>query len=107
MLSINLDDVMNVLSSISTYLIAIAVIAMFAIVGIFDTAANWGKAYGNVSVAGMDVSGKTEEEIATLLQDAYAQRVSHAQVTVFADEEAKRNSKNCAISSHFFAMPIP
>ena len=67
---------------------------MFAIVGIFDTASNWGKAYGNVSVAGMDVSGKTEEEIAALLQDQYAQRISHAQVTIFADEEAKKNGKN-------------
>lgn len=82
------------IASSKVALIVIAVIAMFAIVGIFDTASNWGKAYGNVSVAGMDVSGKTEEEIAALLQDQYAQRISHAQVTIFADEEAKKNGKN-------------
>ena len=68
-------------------LAAIAIVAVIALVGVFDMAANSGKAFGNVSVNGMNVSGMTSEQIQEMLREEFTPRVSHAQVTIYASDE--------------------
>ena len=74
-------------------MIAIVVIAALAVIGVFDTAANWGKAYGNVTINGIEVGGMTSDEMHDTLKSEFGPRVSHAQVTVYADEDAKRRAE--------------
>ena len=71
-----------------------AVIVLFIVVGIWDTASNWGKAYGNVSVAGIDVSGMNEQEIQDTLKEAIWPKVSETDVTVFSSADARESSKD-------------
>ena len=65
----------------------IAVIVVVALVGVFDMASNAGKAFGNVSVNGINVSGMTKEQIQDVLREEYAPRVSHSQITIYASDE--------------------
>lgn len=53
-----------------------------------DFGLNVGKAYPGVRVGEVDASGKTAEEIAALLEEAYAPRLESGSVTVYASEEA-------------------
>ena len=71
--------------------VIVLVIAALLVVGIVDTAANWGKAYGNVTVNGVDVGGMTSEQIDEVLKNQFAQRVSHSQVKIYASEKAQQN----------------
>ena len=69
--------------------IVVIVLIVLAIGGIVDGASNFNKAYGNVTVNGIDVGGMTAEEIDSTLRSSLAQPVSHAQVKVYASEKAK------------------
>lgn len=69
-------------------MVLIAVAMAFFVVAVFDTVSNWGKAYGNVSVNGIDVGGMTSGEIQRTLKEEFGPRVSHAQVTIYASDEA-------------------
>jgi len=71
-------------------LVMIIVVLVLVVVGVFDGISNWGKVYGNVSVNGMNVSGMTSDEVVDALKAEYGTRVSHAQVTIYANEEAQR-----------------
>lgn len=70
--------------------IAALVVVVLLAGGIADTFANWGKTYGNVYVAGVDVGGLTPEQVDEKLRNELATQVTHAQVKVFASEDAKR-----------------
>ena len=74
-------------------MISLAVIVALVVVGVFDTAANWGKAYGNVTINGISVGGMTADEMRDALKAELGPRVSHAQVTVYADEESMKRAK--------------
>ena len=66
-----------------------AVIAALIVLVLFDTFANYGKAYGNVSVGGKSVAGLTEEEIRSKLQTDYGDKISGAEVRIYASDSAK------------------
>ena len=66
----------------------VAVMLVLAVGGIGDAIAYWEKAYGNVSVNGIDVGGMTKQEIVDTLDAAYTTKARDAQVTVYASEEA-------------------
>lgn len=70
--------------------IVVAVIVVLLVVGGVDSIANMGKAYGNVTVAGIDVGGMTTEEIEATLREELVPRVSHSQVKVYASQDAQR-----------------
>ena len=88
------DDFIQRLTSSRIAIVAIAIVAVLVVVGAFDAVANWGKAYGNVSINGVDVGGMTSEQIVETLKSEYGQRVSHARVTIYANEEAQRTGGN-------------
>lgn len=83
------NGVRAILSSRVATIVAI-VLVILIVGGIADTVLNWNKAYGNVSVNGVDVGGMTPEEIDTTLRDALSTPVSHTQVKVYASENAQR-----------------
>lgn len=64
------------------------------VAGGVDAIANMNKAYGNVSVNGIDVGGMTAEEIDAALHQSIAPSVSHAQVKVYASADAQRAGNN-------------
>ena len=83
------NGVRAVLSNRVATIVAIVLIVL-VVGGIVDSVANMGKAYGNVSVNGVDVGGMTSEEIDSTLRSALGPEVSHAQVKVYASEDAQR-----------------
>ena len=83
------NGVRAILSNRIATIIAIVIIVL-ALGGIVDTALNWNKAYGNVSVNGIDVGGKTPEEIDKTLRDALSTTVSQSRVKVYASSDAQR-----------------
>ena len=82
------------IASSKVAIVVIAVIAVLAVGGIADTAANWQKAYGHVSVNGIDVGGMTKDEIIQTLDSAYTAKSTSTTVTVYANEEAMNASDN-------------
>ena len=80
-------------------IIAAFVILALVVVGIFDTAANWGKAYGNVTINGINVGGMTAGEMEDMLKNEYATRVSHTQVTLYSSQEAMDEAGRESIDS--------
>ena len=66
-----------------------AVVLVFVVAVSLDAAVNWGKAFGNVSVNGVSVGGMTKDEINNTLKSEFGSRVSHAQISIFANEQAK------------------
>ena len=66
----------------------VAVVLVLAVAGIWDTASNWEKAYGNVTVNGIEVGGMTKDEIMKVLDDAYTAKSTNAVATIYASEEA-------------------
>lgn len=72
--------------------VALAVFALVVVVGagsLVDMGLNWGKAYAGVHVGSIDVSGKSQPEIAALLEETYQPRLDETTVTVYASEEAR------------------
>lgn len=61
------------------------------VAGSVDAIVNWDKAFGNVSINGVSVGGMTADEMNEALKNEFGQRVSHSQVTIYADEEAQNN----------------
>ncbi len=78
-----------ILSNRTATIVAIVLIVLVVVGGV-DSIANMGKAYGNVSVAGVDVGGMNAEEIDATLREKLGPQVSHAQVKVYASEDAQR-----------------
>ena len=74
-------------------IIALAIVCALVVVGLFDAASNWGKAYGNVSINGVSVGGMTADEMRDALKSEFGSRVSHAQITIYASEESKRRTE--------------
>ena len=68
--------------------VVVAVVLVLAVGGIWDTVANLNKAYGHVSVNGIDVGGMNKEEIVSALDSAYTQKATASTVTVYANEDA-------------------
>ena len=73
-------------------LIAIAIVVVLFVAGGVDAIVNWDKAFGNVTINGVQVGGKTADEMRESLKDEFGQRVSHSQVTIYANEEARQNA---------------
>ncbi|HIS40783.1 MAG TPA: VanW family protein [Candidatus Aphodovivens avistercoris] len=72
--------------------IAVAVCILLVVLGagfLIDFGVNFGRAYAGVSIGGVDVSGKTADEIVQLLDDEYQTRIDSAQVLVYASEQAR------------------
>lgn len=69
--------------------VAAVIMVVLLVCGMVDTVANWGKAYENVSVAGVDVGGQNAEEIESTLRNSLGPTVSHAQVSIYASDEAR------------------
>lgn len=70
--------------------IAAIVLAVVVLGGVGDTLIHYNKVYSGVHIGSMDVSGMTREEVAALLDDTYADKVSQGQVVYYANEEAMR-----------------
>lgn len=70
--------------------IVVAVVLVLAVGGIWDTVSNLNKAYGHVSVNGIDVGGMTKEEIVSTLDSAYTSKATTTTVTAYANEEAMK-----------------
>ena len=84
-------DFVQRITSSRAAIAVIAVVFVLVLVGAFDAIANWGKAYGNVYINGINVGGMTSEQMVDTLKTEYAQRISHAQVTIYANEKARQN----------------
>ncbi len=63
-------------------------LAVALLVGLVDFGLNAGKAYPGVHVGQVDASGKTADEIAALVEEAYGPRVAQGSVVVYASDEA-------------------
>jgi len=70
-------------------MIIAAIIAALIVLVLFDTFANFGKAYGNVSVGGQSVAGMSEDQIRSKLQSEFGDKISKAEVRIYASESAK------------------
>ncbi len=70
---------------------AIAVLAVLAVLvaAAVDAVTTSGRAYAGVTVGDIDVSGMTESEIATAIEQTYAERLAEASATIYASEEAR------------------
>ena len=73
--------------------IAVIIVAFLAVV-LFNNFANYGMAYGNVSVNGKSVAGMTSEEIRTMLEADYGQKLSSGEVRIYANDSAKSRESN-------------
>ena len=73
--------------------IAIIIVAFLAVV-LFNNFANYGMAYGNVSINGKSVAGMTSEEIRTMLETDYGQKLSSGEVRIYASDSAKSRESN-------------
>lgn len=69
-------------------LAVVAIVALLLVGGMVDLGMNWGKAYAGVHVGQVDASGKTADQIRTLVEQAYTERLSQGSATIYADEDA-------------------
>lgn len=69
-------------------LVLTLVVAVGLVGGLVDFGLNANKAYPGVHVGDIDASGKTSDEIATLIEQTYGPRLAQGTVTVYANEEA-------------------
>ncbi len=72
--------------------IALLVVCALLIVGAFDFAVNWGRAYPGVKVGTVDVSGMTQPEAKAAIDDAYGPVLASGSVVVYASDEAKSHA---------------
>lgn len=84
-----LGAIARAIASNRASLIAAIIVIVLVIAGVFDTAANWNKAFGNVSVNGIDVSGMTADEIEFTLRANLTKTVAQSHVKIYASEEAQ------------------
>ena len=83
-------------SSRAAMVVAIVIVLLVA-VGLFDSVANNGKAFGNVTVNGQSVAGMDEGQIKSLLVEEYAQIITQKSVRIYASEEA-RDDENAELA---------
>lgn len=69
------------------FLVALVVVGALLLGFFADLALNWGRVYPGVHVGAVDLSGATEAEARSLLEEAYAQSLSEGSVAVCASEE--------------------
>lgn len=69
--------------------VVVSIIALLLVVVLCDTVGNMGKAYGNVSINGMDVSGMTADEMQKALEESFGANLAYSKVTIYASEEAR------------------
>ena len=69
--------------------VVVVAIALLLVLVLCDTVGNWGKAYGNVSINGMDVGGMTSEQIRAALDEKFGSKLAGSKVTIYASEEAR------------------
>ena len=79
-LSRGFSNVFSGLTQRPPLFIALVVVVVIAFGGLFDFAANNGKAYGGVTVNGVDVGGMTQEEIQSKLEDTFGKRLQSSQI---------------------------
>lgn len=86
--------------------VLIALIAVFIIGGgaLLDFGLNNGKAYPGVRIGDIDVSGKSEADIASLLTQTYQERLDGTTVTVYANEEARQKVSDAAAQAQDAAL---
>ncbi|MEG0376415.1 MAG: peptidoglycan binding domain-containing protein, partial [Raoultibacter sp.] len=70
---------------------ATVAVLVFVAIGLVDLGVNWGKVYPGVKIGEVDLSGKTADEAALLINTAYADRLAEKEVLIFANEEASTN----------------
>ena len=68
--------------------IAAAIVVLLVVV-LWDNAANYGKAYGNVSVEGTSVAGMNEEQIRAMLEDEFGAKLTASEVRIYASDDSK------------------
>ena len=71
-------------------MIAIAAVVVIVVACGVDTFMNWNRAYGNVFINGVNVSGMNSEEMQQALQDEVGTPLFHTQVTIYADDDARQ-----------------
>lgn len=69
--------------------VVVVVVALLIVLVLCDTIGNMGKAYGNVSINGMNVGGMTSDQIRTALDEEFGSKLAGSKVTVYASEEAR------------------
>lgn len=70
-------------------LVASVLVAVTLIGGVVDFAANAGKVYPGVRVGEIDASGKTLDELASLIDETYGARLAQGGATIYANDEAE------------------
>ena len=68
--------------------LVVMIIAGLALIGgVVDTCYNWDRVYAGVSVGSIDLSGKTKEEAADIINEAFANALATNEAVVVASEE--------------------
>lgn len=86
---------------------ALIVFLVIVVVGggaLIDFGLNNGKAYPGVHVGMVDVSGKTEDEIVSLVSETYQPRVDSTQVSIYASQDAKQSVSDAAAQAQDAAL---
>ncbi len=86
---------------LSNTIVRIVLIALLLIGGfsIFDTITNLNKTYANIEISGMNVGGKTRNEISDVLHNAFDSHVAHTQITVLSpvsDDDKQKDTEAVA-----------
>lgn len=89
-------------SKAATVIMAVACVLALGCAG--DALLHLDRAYGGVSVGGIDVSGMTRDEIASTLNDRYAEPVSQGQIAIYASEEARQRVGDAAAAAQDAAL---
>ncbi|WP_165044136.1 VanW family protein [Adlercreutzia sp. ZJ138] len=84
--------------------VVLVLVCAVALLGAGDALVHLGRAYGGVSVGGIDVSGMTQDEIASMLDETYADTVSQGQVSIYASDEAQQRVNDAAVSAQDAAL---
>lgn len=78
----------SVLSRSRIALVAFIVVVILGVGGLVDFGMHVGKAYPGVHVGEIDASGKTTEELTSLIAETYGSRLTGRSVTIYANDEA-------------------
>ena len=79
-------------------LIIIGVVLALLLAGLGDALINGGKAYGNVTIGGLDVSGMDKDQIVQALHEKYEGHFSDKSLTVYGNQEAYDDAMAAAAS---------
>lgn len=81
-------SVFDAIMSSRTALVITIIVALALLSALIDFASNYGKAYTGVSAGDIDISGMTAEEIEDAVSSEYANRLTSAGVTIYANHDA-------------------